>query len=360
MNLFKTLAGSLPILLILFWSCQPQEEEEILQKDTREQEVENYLADAEERYIDPASRKGADVDPATLSPCNDPSENQYPLVAWYNKEVGHIQVSNDEEYLIAAFTLDRENLYLRHTKFVAVIKEQKIYKKWGKKYKYTRYKKYVYPMRHEPGTMKYTYVIPLEDLNLDIEKPDQELSFMGIAHLAVDGPRYKHYRFALAENPESDRFFGKWLIDYTLAECLGPPPINGCSLSWAEGEPYTYDSQTGFTDLYTTKRDGAVTKTVYANIEGDDIGTGIPVGTAEIDYFYFSDRYSVSVNVNAFDGYILEELKIEVGLGVPDSEPNQYIVKADDDKTRIGFSKTIQDPREVDRYITVAVVVCDE
>ena len=54
MNSTAKLFKILPIFLFVFWSCQP-EEESILDIDVDQLEIENFLIDAEEVFLDPSA-----------------------------------------------------------------------------------------------------------------------------------------------------------------------------------------------------------------------------------------------------------------------------------------------------------------
>jgi hypothetical protein len=68
MSSLAKLTRLLPILFIVLFACQP-EEEQFMENDPDQLEIENFIADAEEVFLEPSARLMEDIEL-----CGDPLE----------------------------------------------------------------------------------------------------------------------------------------------------------------------------------------------------------------------------------------------------------------------------------------------
>ncbi len=354
MSAVKTFSRSLPVLatlLVLLWSCQP-DEEKILDTDTREQEFESFITDAEERYADLHAKKGVDIDPGSLSPCN---EVTYDIYAWRDKNIGTITVSNDNEYLIAEF---QSEYYLKFTKFLVMVEQTR---KWGNR-EYTYYKKYVYPARITGDENRYAYVIPIEDLNLN---EDDKITFAAMAWVSDQaGKSRRHQVFGLAEDRENEerRFWQRWLIDYKVMECTPSYPAGFCAIAWPDAEnTYTYnEDQTGFYQSYTLSFNEPlefVNHTLYAIVDSDFI----PIGTVDITYSFNTVYIIIDLDRENYPGLTIEKSRAYINtfpLSSLNLSPEDFEImptSISDSRYTYTYSST-----QEELYISVATWVCND
>ena len=90
----------LPLFFLLFWACQP-EEESILNIDAEEQEIENFLMDAEEVFLTP-SISGRKME--VVNPCSNSMD--VPLFIMRNEVVGKVSITNGSESLFVKYQVD--------------------------------------------------------------------------------------------------------------------------------------------------------------------------------------------------------------------------------------------------------------
>jgi hypothetical protein len=335
----------IPVFFLYLWACQP-DAENILEMDTTEQEVENYLQDAEERFILLNQRIPEDISTCSTTP------TEIPLIGWPGVEMGMFSIDNNEEYLIAHFELDPANSwYLKQTKLLVVISELKDTP--GRSF--TKYKKYLYPVNHEKGTMSFTYQIPFSDLKLDQANIEKCISISGIARL--DNGKYKLGKFAIAENRDTGKrhYWKSWLHEYCLAECVSPD-IFDCGIAWMEGLEYSYGlGELGLYDIFHSE---LVNKIVVLSVTDLLSGQKIEVGQVEILFWGASSDYDLFIEFQPYDGYDVQDAKIYVGILEPMREPDNFKnqITFPDQSSLVFKMKTDYEPI----YLSIAATVCSE
>jgi hypothetical protein len=247
MRSLSKLTRILPILFILFFACQP-EEEQFLENDAEQLEVEHFIADAEERFYNPSAKISDDA----IS-CGDPLE--IPLLHHRYFEVGRVMISNTTDALLVNYETV-PGITLERTMLVVVIEKKNNIN--GKKlFDKIKYKKYIYSLNHDPGTTNYLYKLPLSDLKI---KSDC-ISIIAIAKVRDENStnhRKRMYSFARkAVSERTDRFHA-FLIEYCMDDCetekepLDDPCEVTCEYGFGipsvdVGKSYTFE-ELGITD----------------------------------------------------------------------------------------------------------------
>jgi len=314
--------------------------------DTLEQEVENYLLDAEETYIGFNQRIAEDQ-----TTCSAVA-TEVPLIGWPGVEMGSFLIDNSNDYLIASYELDpSSSWYLKQTRLVVVIREVKETPNKS----FIKYKKYVFPVHHDKGTMSYTYQIPLSKLKIDKENVEKCISVAGIATL--DNGKYKRGKFAIAENMDSGRNknWKSWLHEYCLAECTDPVII-GCATAWMEGLEYYFGTtEVGYYNIFTSE---LANKYVPLSVTDLASGTQIEVGQVEILFWGASGDFDLFIEFQPYDGYDIQDAQIYVGILEPMREPDKFknLVTFPDQSSLVFKMSTDYQPI----YLSIAATVCSE
>jgi hypothetical protein len=234
MNSLAKLFKLLPILFILLFACQP-EEEQFMESDPDQLEVENLMADAEEIFIDPSARTAEEA-----IPCGDPKE--LALEAYRIGKVGIVSINNTVDMLQVKYE-SSEGYSLKLTMLLLMVEKKNTNN--GKGF-YSNYRKYVLPVNHGSGTQEYTYEIPYSKLDL---MGDECIYIITIANLKPTGDSKNNRNiFALArqENADTKGIFKRYLIDYCMLECVvdvepepepepEPVPADICEVKCAYG-----------------------------------------------------------------------------------------------------------------------------
>ena len=204
MNSAAKIFKLLPIFILLFWACQP-EEESILNIDTEEQEIENFLLDAEEVYLTP-SINGRIME--EINPCFNSME--VPLFIMRNEKVGKVSITNGVESLFVKYEVD-PGFSLDQTMLVIIVEKE--VKKYKRSFR-SKYKKYVYPISHKSGTSEYVYEIPLKNLK------NECFTIAAFAKLNNSTNERKYMKFAIAKLQNESNFIKSWMLGYCLTECV--------------------------------------------------------------------------------------------------------------------------------------------
>jgi hypothetical protein len=206
MRSLAILTRLLPILFILLFACQP-EEEKFLDVDPEIQEVENFISDAEDVFLDPSSRLAT-----SETPCGDPLE--IPLMA-YRREIGKISITNTTDHLLVKYAT--YSGFVFHRTFLVLMIESK--NADNSIWKYTMYKKVMLPVSHEEGIEEYRYEIPFSKLDLN---GDECITIIGVAKLKEMNSS-DDYRtiYAIAKDitTNSQSLLKRYFIEYCLQEC---------------------------------------------------------------------------------------------------------------------------------------------
>ena len=185
----------LPLLFIMFFACQP-EEEQLLEFDPEMQEAEIFLENAEVKYLDFSARLSGD-----MTQCGESKE--YPLMWYLSRSVGKVVIYNTPDYLVVEFSLD-PGFVLRKTELGIKIK----------KANHSSYNNYVYPVNHDDGIGQYTYKIPLTDFKAILEN----LIFK--AEIAAwKEPGLKPGKLIKALAKDVNLPTKNYLIDYSFTQC---------------------------------------------------------------------------------------------------------------------------------------------
>jgi hypothetical protein len=215
----------LPILFILLMACQP-EEEKFLEVDPDIQEVENFIADAEEMFLDPSARIATDI-----TPCGDPIE--VPLKAFHNN-VGNLYIVNTEDHLVVEYATN-SGYILHKTMLVVMIEKQN---PGNSKWKYAKYRKIILPVNHNKEDIdKYVYEIPYSKLDLT---GNECVTIIGISKLkATNNPKNNRSIYALAKQSDnySKSIFKRYFIEYCLQACENDtnPDDGSCEIDCTYG-----------------------------------------------------------------------------------------------------------------------------
>jgi len=194
-----------PILFILLLACQP-DEEQFLEVDPEQQEVENFIADAEEVFLAPSARI------ADLTPCGDPIEA--PIKAFKNI-VGNVSITNTSDHLLVEYST-YSGFILHKTMLVVMIEKENPGKA---NWKYAKYRKFILPVNHKGDINNYIYEIPYSKLGLT---GDECVTIIAIS-LLKDTNNLNNRRaiYALAKQGDnySKSIFKRYFIDYCLQAC---------------------------------------------------------------------------------------------------------------------------------------------
>ena len=158
-SLAKLFTRFLPILFILFFACQP-EEEQFMENDPDQLEIENFIADAEDLYLNPSARLLDDMDV-----CGEALELSLKYFGRY--EMGKVIISNSEDALLINYETN-PGIILERTMLVLVLEKKN---NINGKYLFDKdkYKKVMYSMHHESGTTEFLYEIPKSELGENTE-----------------------------------------------------------------------------------------------------------------------------------------------------------------------------------------------
>lgn len=217
MRSLAKLTRLLPIVFILLFACQP-EEEPLMVDNTEQEDIENFVQDAENLLLDPSARTADEI-----IPCNEPQI--IPLRAYRHSDVGNVSVSNSGAHLVVGFETTPE--YSLHKTVLAIIVENQS-PETGSWY-FRRYRKMILPVHHDKGITGYTYEVPFEDMGLTGEEC---ISLVAFAYLnSGEYSRYNRKIFALAkpEKPEDSGIFSKYFIDYCMEQCIEDTPVDDVS-----------------------------------------------------------------------------------------------------------------------------------
>jgi len=206
MRSLAKLTRLLPILFILLLACQP-EEEQFLENDPDQQEVENFIADAEEMFLDQSARLATDLTPCGVS-------LEIPLRIFHNN-IGNVLVNNTMDHLLVEYAT-YSGFMLHQTMLVIMIEKQN---PGNSKWKYSKYKKIILPVHHKEGTESYMYEIPFSKLDLT---GDECVTIIAIAKIKKTNSSKNHRAiFAVAKQDDnySKSIFKRYFIDYCPQEC---------------------------------------------------------------------------------------------------------------------------------------------
>ena len=195
MNIPEKLIKILPVLFILLLACQT-EDEQFFEVDPDLLEVQNLIANAEERFIDPSARVSCD---STI--CGE--EIEYTLMWYLSRDVGYITVANSSDYLIVNMKLD-PGFYLKKTDLIIKVRKESN----------TAYYNYDYPVVHDDGIQEYTYFIPISDLE---SAPDHIILTVSIVAWKENQLKPGKLINVLAKDISLER--KRFLIEYYFQEC---------------------------------------------------------------------------------------------------------------------------------------------
>lgn len=207
MRSLARLPGLFTLMLILVFACQP-EEDEVFQEDSDRLEIEEFISDAEEVFLNTSARIAQETEP-----CAEPLK--IPLVSYRYNNVGDVFINNSEDNLsvkfstINGFSLDRTFLVLMIEK-----KDPDPNTRF-----YSNYKKIILPVKHETGTMEFIYNVPLADFDL---QAGDCLTLIAFSFLDTESnSNYYRKTFAVAkqEGKKVKGIFKRYFIDYCLQEC---------------------------------------------------------------------------------------------------------------------------------------------
>ena len=214
MRSLAKLTKLLPILFtIMFFACQP-EEEQFMENDPDQLEIESFIADAKEQYLNPSARL---LDDTEL--CGDPLELS--LMHYRRNEVGKVMISNSKESLLINFEAN-DGIVLDRTILVLILEKKNLI--IGKDlFDKEKYSKVMFSFKHESNVSEYLYEIPKSLLGEDTEC----VSMIAIAKVKEqnsDKHRKTMFSFARQENPSKRFKFRDFFIEYCLQECIVPEP----------------------------------------------------------------------------------------------------------------------------------------
>ena len=338
----------IPVFFLQFFACQP-EEDVMPDLSVMEQEVEDYLLDAEEMSIQYNQRI-----PDDIITCSTTSF-EIPLVSWPDVRVGTFTVDNSLDYLIVNFELDPSNeWYFKQTQLLVETSEIKENSNRTR----IKAKKYVFPVRHEKGTRTFTYQIPLKDLKLTRENVEKCISVTGIARL--DNGYFRLGKFAIAEDMDlgTRHYWKSWLHEYCLSDCTPPATtsILDCTMAWMEGISYQYNgAEQGYYEVFASEMDN---KFMPLSVTDPANGEKLSVGEIKILFWGSPSEYDLFIEFRPLDGIDIQDAKIYVGildpLKGPDSFKNQ--VTFTDQNSLVFKMKTDYQPI----YLAIAAMVCSE
>jgi len=210
-SLAKLLTRLLPILFILFFACQP-EEEQFMENDPDQLEIESFIADAEDLYLNPSARLLDDIEV-----CGDPIV--LPLKYFRYYDVGKVILSNSEESLLIQFETN-PGIVLEQTMLVLVLdKKNKINSKHL--FDKDKIKKVMYSTHHESGATKYLYEIPRSELDDNTEC----VSMITIAKVKDQNSSKRRkimYSFSRQEKTNGKSRFNHFFHEYCFQDCNDP------------------------------------------------------------------------------------------------------------------------------------------
>ncbi len=338
----------IPVLFLNFFACQP-DEEMIQDPAVIEQEVENYLMDAEEMSIQFNQRI-----PGDMTTCSTLSF-EVPLVSWPDVEVGTFSVNNSIDYLIVNFELDpTKEWYFQQTQLLVETTELKDNPNKTR----IKSKKYVYTVCHEKGTRNFTYQIPLKDLKLTRESVEKCISLTGIARL--DNGYFRWGKFAVAENMDMGKrhSWKSWLHEYCLAECIPTVEtvIIDCTTAWMDGLTYQYNtSELGYYDIFPSEMENKFVRLTVTDLAS---GQKIDVGEVKILFWGSPSEYDLFIEFRPLDGYDVQDAQIYVGILDPMRGPETFKnqITLTDQNSLVFKMKTDYEPI----YLAIAATVCAE
>lgn len=213
----------LPVVFILFFACQP-EQEPFMENDPDQLEIENFISDAEELYLNPSARLLDEV-----AVCGGTMEMPLNYQRYFN--MGKVEIANSEETLFIQYTAS-PGVELDKTILVVVLeKRNKINgKKLFDKEKYT---KLMYSNVHDVGTMETMYEIPKSELGEGMEC----VSILAMAKVREQNDKRRKSKFAFArqENAKTDKRFRHFLLEYCMQECNPEPEPEPCTIQCSYG-----------------------------------------------------------------------------------------------------------------------------
>jgi hypothetical protein len=318
----------LPILFILFFACHP-EEEQFLENDQDMMEIENFIADAEERFIDPSARIAED-----LVACGVALEA--PLMYGRQYEVGNVTISNTDDLLLVNYetasgiTIERTMLVIVLAKKANINVKKLFFPK--------QYKKLIYVVNHDYGTIDYQYSIPLSDLGLD----QDFVSITAIAKIRDENSKRPYrgiYTFARQLKKNNKRGgFQEFMIEYAMQHCSEtepePEPAD-CEIICTSGfgvpsvdisKSYTF-AELGLTDWSWGYVHEIKNEVMFRlPIKSEDLETATIVGQITvmieggIAYAYFQMN----------DGFLMNHIRLYISPELPSSGiPCNYIFSRD-------------------------------
>lgn len=216
----------LPLLLILLFACQ-SDEEVFNEFDPEQQEIENFIADGEYRIMDVSARTAED-----MLPCAEPVV--FPILYQRHNEVGKATIWNTEESLMVNYEIT-PGIELEKTMLVVVM-EKKGNINTKKIFDPKKYKKLIYSIPHDSDMSGFLYEIPFSELD-----PDSEC----VSIIAIAKCRYKNgvysrrsmYSFARKNTKEKKKGFNEFLIEYCMQSCGvdTDPEENSCEVACISG-----------------------------------------------------------------------------------------------------------------------------
>jgi len=338
----------IPVFFLHFFACQP-EEEAIPDLAMIEQEVDNYLLDAEEMGVQFNQRI-----PDDIVTCSTESY-EVPLVSWPDVEVGTFSVNNDPDNLIVYFELDPGNeWYFQLTQLLVETSELKENPNRTR----IKSKKYLFTVRHEKGTRNFMYKIPLKDLKLTKDKVEKCISVAGIARL--DNGYFKRGKFAIAEDNGLGRkhSWKSWLHEYCLADCspVATLPVIDCATAWMDGIAYQYNvTDLGYYTMLASEMDN---KFFPLTVHDSATGQEIVVGEIKILFWGSPGEYDLFIEFRPLDGFDVQDANLYVGILDPLNGPDTFKNKITftDQNSLVFKMKTDYQPI----YVAIAATVCAE
>jgi hypothetical protein len=210
MSSLAKLTRLLPILFIVLFACQP-EEEQFMENDPDQLEIENFIADAEEVFLEPSARLMEDIEL-----CGDPLELS--LKHYRYNAVGKAIISNSIESLVINFEAN-DGMVLDRTILVLILERKNMI--MGKDlFNKDKYSKVMFSFKHNSDISDYLYEIPKSLLGEDIEC----VSMIAIAMVKEQNSDRRRTMFAFARQEQnSDKFrFRDFFIEYCLQACSVP------------------------------------------------------------------------------------------------------------------------------------------
>ncbi len=210
MRSLAKLTRLLPILFIVLFACQP-EEEQFMENDPDQLEIENFIADAEEVFLSPSARLMEDIEL-----CGDPLELS--LKHFRYNEVGKATISNSNDLLLINFEAN-DGMVLDRT-ILVLIMEKKNSLLGQDLFDKDKYSKVMFSFKHEANLSEYLYEIPKSLLGEDTEC----VSMIAIAMVREQNSDWRKTMFSFARQEyQSDKFrFRNFFIEYCFQECSTP------------------------------------------------------------------------------------------------------------------------------------------